>query len=277
VVEAALDAGVKKVVALSSDKAWQPISPYGQSKALAESIVLNAYQGSTRFAVTRYGNVAGSNGSVIPKWREILTRGDTVPVTDPDATRFFMRMSEAVDLVLNTIRTMKGGELNIPTLPAFRMGDLAEAMGAKMDVIGLPSWEKKHEGMCEGNTSDQARRMSVQELREALIDNGLHHPSPDGQQAAAGQGAAPAKWSHGDRGSDRAVPEDFGGGPDSLRDLGGAGERPVGGNRGFMWYPGYSWTGNGRVGPVRESSTGDASEPYSPYNGGLPVNISRVV
>lgn len=168
VIEAALDADVKKVVYLSSDKAYQPISPYGQSKALAEGIVRNTHQGSTKFAVTRYGNVWCSQGSVVPKWQEILKTSDTVPVTDPDATRFFMRMDEAVDLVTGTIRLMQGGELNIPKLPAFRLGDLAEAMNAHMNVIGLPEWEKKHEGMADGNTSDKARRMSVAELQEAL-------------------------------------------------------------------------------------------------------------
>src|SRR6185295_10344941 len=100
VIEAAMDAGVKKVVALSSDKAWQPISPYGQSKALAETLFRNAYQGQTKFACTRYGNVWRSRGSVVPRWQEALKTSDTVTVTDPDATRFFMWMDEAVDLVL---------------------------------------------------------------------------------------------------------------------------------------------------------------------------------
>jgi UDP-N-acetylglucosamine 4,6-dehydratase len=252
VVEAALDADVKKVVYLSSDKAWQPISPYGQSKALAESIILNAYQGRTRFAVTRYGNVWCSQGSVVPRWRSIK---GPVPVTDPDATRFFMTMDEAVGLVLDTALTMRGGELKIPTLPAFRLGDLAEAMGAKMNVIGLPSWEKKHEGMCEGNTSDKARRMTVDELKEALREDGLHHPGQDGQQAAAGQSPPSAEWTYSHFGGDFTVPKDFGGGPDSLRNLGSTGQRQVGGNRGFMWHPGHSWTRDGRVEPIREGST----------------------
>lgn len=201
VVEAALDVGVGKVVALSTDKAWQPVSPYGQSKALAESIIRNAYQGSTKFAVTRYGNVWGSQGSVVPKWREILKTSDTVPVTDPDVTRFFMRMSEAVDLVIDTIHTMRGGELNIPTLPAYRLGDLAEAMGAKMNVIGLPEFEKRHEGMCDGSTSNKARRMSVDELREILREDGLHCPSKDGLEAATRKGIAAIEWAYRDRGS----------------------------------------------------------------------------
>ena len=170
VIEAAMDAGVKKVVALSTDKAYQPISPYGQSKALAESLFLNAYRPKDGpiFAVTRYGNVWKSKGSIVPKWQEILKTSDTVPVTSPDATRFFMGMDEAIDLVLGTINTMRGGELNIPSLPAYRIGDLAEAMNAKMDVRGLPAYEKLHEGMCEGNTSDVARRMDVGELRYAI-------------------------------------------------------------------------------------------------------------
>jgi UDP-N-acetylglucosamine 4,6-dehydratase len=207
VIEAALDEGVQRVVALSSDKAWQPISPYGQSKALAETMFRAAYQGRTSFAVTRYGNVWGSQGSVVPKWREILKTSDTVPVTDPDATRFFMRMSEAVDLVLDTVRTMKGGELNIPTLPAFRMGDLAEAMGAKTKVIGLPSWEKKHEGMCDGNTSDKARRMTVQELREVLNEDGLYYPGKDWKQETTGQGTFTPQWTYSHFGGDFTVPE----------------------------------------------------------------------
>jgi UDP-N-acetylglucosamine 4,6-dehydratase len=170
VIEAAIDVGVKKVVALSTDKAYQPISPYGQSKALAETLFRNAYQsGGTIFSAVRYGNIAGSRGSVIPRWFEMKRRGeDIASVTNPDCTRFFMKIDEAVDLVLRTIETMRGGELNIPTLPAYRLGDLAEAMGMKMRISGLPNWEKLHEGMADGNTSDVARRMSIAELKAQL-------------------------------------------------------------------------------------------------------------
>lgn len=173
VIEAAQDAGVKKVVALSSDKAYQPVSPYGTSKALAESIFLAANNttgwNGPRFAACRYGNVWNSTGSVVPVWRGMIERGErVVPVTDPDCTRFFMRMSEAVNLVLHTVETMKGGELAIPTLPAYRLGDLAEAMGVEMRITGLPPWEKKHEGMCDGNISRDARRMSIDELKKEL-------------------------------------------------------------------------------------------------------------
>jgi UDP-N-acetylglucosamine 4,6-dehydratase len=92
-----------------------------------------------------------------------------VPVTDPECTRFYMTRDQAVELVLTTLRDMVGGELAIPDLPAFRLGDLAAAMDVDMDIRGLGAFEKKHEGMGPGNTSDMARRMDVAELREALV------------------------------------------------------------------------------------------------------------
>jgi UDP-N-acetylglucosamine 4,6-dehydratase len=174
VIEAATDAGVSRVVALSTDKADSPRNAYGASKLLAEKLFLaaNAGRGASGplFAVTRYGNIAGSAGSVIPKWRAMIAAGaKTVPVTDPDATRYWMKIEEAVDLVLQTAASMRGGELAIPDwLPAYRLGDLAEAMGVKMQVIGLPPFEKRHESMREGLTSDTAPRLSVDELREKL-------------------------------------------------------------------------------------------------------------
>ena len=171
VIEAAQDAGVARVVALSTDKAWQPVSAYGHSKAMAESLFLAANNNNcrTRFAVTRYGNVAGSAGSVIPRWRKMIAEGaQALPVTDPECTRFWMSMAEAVTLVMDTIDTMAGGELAIPPLPAYRLADLAEAMGLPYVVTGLSEWEKRHEGMRDGLTSDVARRMSVDELEEGL-------------------------------------------------------------------------------------------------------------
>lgn len=176
VIDAAFDAGVKKVVALSTDKAYQPISPYGQSKAIAESLFINANniygEHGPKYSVVRYGNVWGSTGSVVPRWRKMIEGGaDEVPVTDPECSRFFMRKEEAVDLVLDTVKTMKGGELVIPEwLPAYTVGDLAEAMGVRANVIGLPAFEKRDEGMRDGLTSDKARRMTIEELRAALED-----------------------------------------------------------------------------------------------------------
>jgi len=171
-IEAAQDArSVRKVVYLSSDKAWQPVSAYGHSKALGETLVLAANDqvgpSGPHFAVTRYGNVAGSTGSVIPLWRHAGLVWGKVQITDPECTRFWMFMDHAVSLVQQAINEQHDKPL-IPFLPAFRLGDLAEAMGFKYDVRGLPAHEKLHEGMDVDNTSDTARRMSVKELRSAL-------------------------------------------------------------------------------------------------------------
>lgn len=176
VVKAAIDAGVKKAVLLSTDKACEPCNAYGYSKAMAEKIFLNAhsYAGAkgTRFAVTRYGNVAGSTGSVIPFWRRLIEGGEWLPITAPDATRFWMTRQEAVKLVLDTIMDMQGGELNIPDLPAYRLGDLHLLMnsGGKTGcrIVGMRPGEKLHESMRPGETSENARRMGIEELAEAL-------------------------------------------------------------------------------------------------------------
>lgn len=172
VIDAAAQSGVKKVVFLSTDKAWQPISPYGQSKAIAESLILNANnmfgEKGPKFAVTRYGNVAGSTGSVIPVWHEAIKNREPIFISDPNVTRFWMTMEQAVQLVLDTIEKMPR-EPVIPTLPAYCLGDLASAMGIESaNKIGLAEYEKLHEGMADGNTSDVARRMTIDEIREAL-------------------------------------------------------------------------------------------------------------
>lgn len=170
-IDAAATTGVSRFVFVSTDKAYQPISAYGLSKALAENLVINANHvygnRGPLYRCVRFGNVAGSTGSIIPAWRNILKTTDVVPVTDPDATRFWMSISDACDFVIRSLDLVVN-EIEIPILPAYRVGDLAEAMGAKTNVIGLPVWEKKHEGMCDGNTSDNARRMTVEELNITL-------------------------------------------------------------------------------------------------------------
>lgn len=173
VIEAAQDKTVTKAILLSSDKAYQPVSAYGCSKAMAEALFLAANntrgQYGPAYAVVRYGNVAGSNGSVIPTWRRIIRDGrGALPVTDLECTRFWMWQDEAVDLVLQTLSTMRGGELAIPDLPAYRLADLAAAMRGYVEITGLPAHEKLHEGMKDGLTSDQARRLTVDELRSML-------------------------------------------------------------------------------------------------------------
>ena len=173
VIDAAKRQGVAKVLLVSSDKAFEPVSPYGQSKALAESLFLtanNVYPGGPKYSVVRYGNIWGSTGSLVPSWNEILKTSDTVPVTNPSATRFFMWQHEAVSLIINTLNSMIGGEVAIPDLPAYSVGDVAEAMGAKMMIIGMPKYEKLHEKMSDKAYSATARRMTVAEIRGALND-----------------------------------------------------------------------------------------------------------
>lgn len=172
VIEAAQWAHVRRVVALSTDKACQPVNCYGASKLAAEKLFLAANNSSgelgPRFAVVRYGNVAGSTGSVIPTWRRALEEDRTVEMRHPEATRFWMSVQHAVDLVLRTAMTMVGGELVIPDLPAYRLEDLATAMGVRYEVTRLLLGEKLHESMRPGEDSASARRMSVDELRSEL-------------------------------------------------------------------------------------------------------------
>lgn len=163
---------VRRFVLVSSDKAYAPANAYGASKFLAECIVLGDAQmrGLRRPSVVacRYGNVAGSTGSVIPIWRRCLEQDTEAQITHPDATRFWMTRDQAVRLVLDAAAGDTMGEVVIPDLPAFRLGDLAEAMGVRTRVIGLQPGEKMHESMDALRCSKDARRMSVEELREAL-------------------------------------------------------------------------------------------------------------
>ncbi len=174
VIEAAATTGVARVIGLSSDKAYQPISPYGQSKALAESLLLsaNGMYGAEgpRYAVARYGNIWGAQGSIVPLWRVLQASGALrVPVTSLDCTRFYMTVGEAVRLIWDLAVKMQGGELVIPDwLPAYRIGDLVMAFGLEPQVNGLPAWEKLHESMNETLCSRDAYQLTVKELREAL-------------------------------------------------------------------------------------------------------------
>lgn len=177
VVEAARLAGVAKVVGISSDKAYQPQpgSAYGQSKALMETIMLTANDTGgaslTRYSLCRYGNVWGSTSSIVPKWLAMVRAGARkVPVTSLDATRFYMRAEEAVELVVATAYHMAGGEIAVPDLPAYRVGDLVEAFGVEPDIIGLPDFEKLAESMETGKSSDLAPRLSVEFLRNAIAE-----------------------------------------------------------------------------------------------------------
>ena len=153
VIDAALDCGVKKVVALSTDKAVNPINLYGGTKLVSDKLFIaaNAYRGKnyhTVFSVVRYGNVAGSRGSVIPIWQKMIDEGkNTLGVTDMRMTRFWITLEQGVDLVFKAFHESKGGETYISKIPSFHIGDLAKAMlpDCKIDEIGIREGEKLHE------------------------------------------------------------------------------------------------------------------------------------
>lgn len=154
VINASLAAGVKKVVALSTDKAVNPINLYGGTKLVSDKLfcAANSYSGSdgTRFAVVRYGNVAGSRGSVIPFFQNIIDQGDNkLPITDYRMTRFWISLEQGVELVIKALEEAHGGETFISKIPSFKITDLAQAMlpGCEMPEVGIREGEKLHEIM----------------------------------------------------------------------------------------------------------------------------------
>ncbi|WGS63894.1 UDP-N-acetylglucosamine 4,6-dehydratase (inverting) [Marinitoga aeolica] len=161
IIDAAIDRGVKKVVALSTDKAVNPINLYGGTKLVSDKLFIsaNAYSGSknTIFSIVRYGNVAGSRGSVIPFFKELIEKGiKELPITDFRMTRFWITLEQGVDLVIKALKESKGGETYISKIPSFKITDLAQAMlpGCKMKEIGIREGEKLHEVMI---TKDDSR------------------------------------------------------------------------------------------------------------------------
>ena len=154
VINASLDADVKKVVALSTDKAVNPVNLYGGTKLVSDKLfcAANAYSGKngTRFAVVRYGNVAGSRGSVIPFFQNIIDHGGIeLPITDYRMTRFWISLEQGVELVIKALEESKGGETFISKIPSFRITDLAKAMlpECKMPEVGIREGEQLHEIM----------------------------------------------------------------------------------------------------------------------------------
>ena len=157
VIDTAIDCGVERAVALSTDKACSPINLYGATKLVSDKLFVNgnAYAGAanTRFAVVRYGNVVGSRGSVVPYFRQLAPTG-VLPITDERMTRFWITLDQGVRFVLASLKRMRGGELFVPKIPSMRVVDLARAMApeAELKVIGVRPGEKLHEEMI--NVSD---------------------------------------------------------------------------------------------------------------------------
>lgn len=151
-IDACLDKGVKRVVALSTDKASSPVNLYGATKLVADKLFVagNSYSGEhgTRFSVVRYGNVMGSRGSVIPFFMSIKDKG-VMPITDKRMTRFMISLEDAVRLVWHTFEDMEGGEIYVKKIPSMRVTDLARVVApdAQQKVIGIRAGEKLHEQM----------------------------------------------------------------------------------------------------------------------------------
>lgn len=162
IIEAAIDRGVEKVIALSTDKAASPINLYGATKLASDKLFVagNSYAGNkeTRFAVVRYGNVVGSRGSVVPFFKKLKENGETVlPITDERMTRFWITLEQGVQFVIDNLERMKGGEIFIPKIPSMTVTDLAEAIAPECEIkiVGIRPGEKLHEAMIN---EDDARQ-----------------------------------------------------------------------------------------------------------------------
>lgn len=160
VIKAALDNEVEKVIALSTDKAANPINLYGATKLASDKLFVAANNiaggRATRFAVIRYGNVVGSRGSVVPFFHKLLEQNaDALPVTDERMTRFWISLQQGVDFVLRNFERMQGGEIFVPKIPSVRILDLVQAMAPGMPtrIVGIRPGEKLHEIMCPADDS----------------------------------------------------------------------------------------------------------------------------
>mgnify|MGYP004455353733 FL=1 len=194
VIEAALDTEVKKVVALSTDKAVNPVNLYGGTKLVSDKLFIaaNSYvgEGDLCFSVVRYGNVAGSRGSVIPFFDRLLKEGKTeLPITDYRMTRFWISLPEGVQLVLKALKEAKGGETFISKIPSFKITDLAQAMmpGCKMPEVGIREGEKLHEVMV--TTEDAATTYEYDKhyiVYPQMVFNDRMRPQPTGKKVPEG-------------------------------------------------------------------------------------------
>lgn len=160
VITAAIENKVERVIALSTDKAANPINLYGATKLVSDKLFVAANNvvgpQNTRFAVVRYGNVVGSRGSVVPFFRKLLEQGrKELPITDVNMTRFWITLPQGIDFVIQSFNRMQGGEVFVPKIPSSRITDLAEAMapGAPIQIIGIRPGEKLHETMCPADDS----------------------------------------------------------------------------------------------------------------------------
>ena len=160
VIDAAIENKVKKVIALSTDKAANPVNLYGATKLASDKLFVAANnlvgEQDTSFSVVRYGNVVGSRGSVIPFFKKLINDGATkIPITDINMTRFFITLEDGVNFVLKNFQRMSGGEIFIPKIPSMKITDMAKAIAPNLpfDIIGIRPGEKLHEIMCPSDDS----------------------------------------------------------------------------------------------------------------------------
>ena len=186
IVDAAIDCGVKRVIALSTDKAVNPVNLYGATKLCAEKIIVqgNAYAAAseTRLACVRYGNVIGSRGSVVPVFQRQATEG-RLTITDDRMTRFWITLDQAVDLVLYALERSRGGEIYVPKIPSMKITDLADAIGPGLprDVTGIRAGEKLHELLL---TADEARHAIEADDKYIVMPE---HPWWDAEAVGSGK------------------------------------------------------------------------------------------
>ena len=192
VIDASIDAGVKRVVALSTDKASSPINLYGATKLTADKLFVAAnnysYTYGTTFSVVRYGNVMGSRGSVIPFFKDLAGQGKPLPITDLRMTRFWISIQDAVKFVIDSLEMMTGGELYVPRIPSMKIIDLAYAVSAesKLEEIGMRPGEKLHEEMI---SADDSRRTIILDNRYVVtpVVAEWGYSAPTGQTMPEGQ------------------------------------------------------------------------------------------
>lgn len=185
VVDAAIEAGVQRVIALSTDKASSPINLYGATKLVADKLFISANHYAaghpTRFAVVRYGNVMGSRGSVVPLFRRLAAEGRSLPITDKRMTRFWITLEQAVRFVLDSFEQMQGGELFVPRIPSMRILDLVEAVApaATTHEIGIRPGEKLNEEMIAPDDSRRTLRTADRFIVQPTIATWGYQPPSD--------------------------------------------------------------------------------------------------
>jgi UDP-N-acetylglucosamine 4,6-dehydratase/5-epimerase len=192
VIDAAIDKGVKKVVALSTDKASSPINLYGATKLVADKLFIagNHYAAThpTRLAVVRYGNVMGSRGSVVPLFRKLAAEGKSLPITDKRMTRFWITLPQAVKFVVDSFDVMQGGELFVPRIPSMKILDLVEAVAPNSATheMGVRPGEKLHEEMIASDDSRRTLRFPDRYVVQPVVASWGYEAPEGGQEVEDG-------------------------------------------------------------------------------------------